>query len=241
MVVGGLLLRGLIAGVLAGFLAAGFSFFAGEPPLERALAFEAATAEPSASEPELVSRATQGGAGLFAAHTLYGAAAGGFFSLAFAVYFGRSNDLDPRALSGLLAIAGFVALVLVPELKYPANPPGVGEAATIGARTALYFGMLAISLLTMILAAMLAPFLVARLGPWNGGLACAAVFVLITAFAAAALPAVDEVPAGFPASVLWNFRMASLGARAVFWAALGLSFGVLAELWLKRMAHLRKA
>jgi predicted cobalt transporter CbtA len=241
MVVGGLLLRGLIAGVLAGFLAAGFSFFAGEPPLERALAFEASTAEPSASEPELVSRATQGGAGLFAAHIVYGAAAGGFFSLAFAISFGRSNDLDPRALSGLLAIAGFVALVLVPELKYPANPPGVGEAATIGARTTLYFGMLAISLLTMILAAMLAPFLVARLGPWNGGLACAAVFVLITAFAAAALPAVDEFPAGFPASVLWNFRMASLGARAVFWAALGLSFGVLAELWLKRLAHFRKA
>jgi predicted cobalt transporter CbtA len=239
--VSGLLLRGLIAGVLAGFLAAGFSFFFGEPPLERALAFEASATEPSASAPELVSRKTQRGAGLFAAHIIYGAAMGGLFSLAFALSFGRSNDLDPRALSGLLAIAGFVALVLAPELKYPANPPGTGETAAIGARTALYFGMLVITLLAMIIAGMLAPFLMARLDPWNGVLACAAVFVLITAFAAAALPAAEEVRAGFPASVLWDFRMASLGARGVFWAALGLIFGVMAEHWLNRMAHLRKA
>jgi hypothetical protein len=239
--VSGLLLRGLIAGVLAGFLAAGFSFFVGEPPLERALAIEAAATEPDAAAPEIVSRQTQRGPGLFAAYIIYGAATGGFFGLAFVLSFGRSNDLDPKALAGVLAIAGFAALVLVPDLKYPANPPGANEAAAIGARTALYFGLLAISLLAMILAATLAPVFLARLGPWNGVLACAAVFVLIAAFAAAVLPAADEVRTGFPASVLWNFRMASLGARAVFWAALGFSYGALAEHWLKRMAHLRKA
>lgn len=239
--VSGLLLRGLMAGVVAGFLAAGFSFFAGEPPLERALVFEAGAEEPAAPEPELVSRMTQRGAGLFTAHIVYGAATGGFFSLIFALCFGRFNNLDPRTLSALLSAAGLVALVLVPELKYPANPPGASEAATIGARTGLYFGMLAISLLSMVLAAMLAPVSMARLGPWNGALACAAVFVLITAYAGAALPAAGEVPAGFPAGVLWNFRVASLGTRAILWAALGLIFGAMAESWLNRTARLKKA
>ena len=112
---------------------------------------------------------------------------------------GGSDVFEPRALSALLAAAGFIALVLVPELKYPANPPAIGAAETIGARTALYFAMLAISLLAMILAVTLAPYLSARLGPWTGALAAAAVFIVVVGIAAVALPPVDEVPAGFPA------------------------------------------
>ena len=230
----GLLLRGLIAGVLAGFLAASFSLFVGEPPLERALEFETSVAKAPAAEPEIVSRSTQRGPGLFAAHMIYGAAIGGIFSLVFALAYGRIGDFAPRSLAGLLAIAGFIALVLVPELKYPANPPAIGASNTIGVRTALYFGMLAISLLAMILATTLAPVLALRFGPWNGALISAAVFFLTAAIAGAALPPVDEVPAGFPASVLCSFRVASLGARAIFWCALGLSFGALAEKCLKR-------
>src|SRR5262245_41593757 len=192
----GLLLRGLIAGVLAGFLAAAFSFFVAEPPLERALAFEASVAEAPAPEPEIVSRNTQGGLGLLAAHMIYGAAFGGFFSLVFALALGRLGDFAPRTLAGLLALVGFVALVLVPELKYPANPPGIGAPGTIGLRTALYFGMLAISLLAMILATTAFPVFAARFGPWDGALIAAIGFFLLAAFAGAALPSVDEVPAG---------------------------------------------
>jgi hypothetical protein len=231
--VSGLLLRGLIAGILAGLLAACFSFVAGEPPLERALAFEAAAAQASALEPEIVSRAIQRGAGLFMAHMTYGAAIGGLFSLLFAFAYGRLADLNPRGLAALLAAAGFVALALVPELKYPANPPAIGAAETIGARTALYFAMLAISFLSMLLAVNLARPLAALLGPWNGALLSAAVFILLAGTVGAAMPPVDEVPAGFLASALWNFRLASLGARAVFWAALGLAFGAMAENWMK--------
>jgi hypothetical protein len=229
-----LLLRGLIAGVLAGVLAAGFSYVLGEPPLERALAFETSLLAAPSIEPEVVSRGTQRGAGLFAAHVVYGAAFGGFFSLVFAFALGRIGNFGPHTLAGLLAFAGFIALVLVPELKYPANPPGIGAAGTIGMRTELYFAMLAISLLAMIFAATLAAALAARFGPWPGVLISGAVFVLMGASAGAALPAVDEVPDGFPAGVLWNFRLASIGARAIFWCALGLSFGAMAEKWLKR-------
>jgi hypothetical protein len=215
-VVSGLLLRGLLAGLLAGMLAAAFASVAGEPSIERAIAFESAADAAAGQTPatEIVSRSVQRGAGLFTASLVYGAALGGLFSLAFALAYGRVGEFDPRTLSALLAAAGFVALVLVPELKYPANPPAIGEAATIGARTALYFALLAISFLAMILAAMLALPLAARLGAWNGTLIAAAVFVVMAGIASLAMPPVDEVPAGFPANVLWNFR---LGGMTQIW------------------------
>jgi hypothetical protein len=86
----------------------------------------------------------------------------------------------------------------------------------------------------MILAATLASPFAARLGHWNGALVSAAVFVAVAGIAALALPPVDEVPVNFPASVLWNFRLASIGARAVLWAALGLAFGGMTQIWLRR-------
>lgn len=237
--VSGLLRRGLLAGILAGFLAASFSFFWGEPPLERALAFETAAIEAAGQkqEPEIVSRKVQRGAGLFAAHIIYGAALGSLFSLAFALCLGRIGSSDPQAVAALLAATGFVALVVVPELKYPSNPPAVGAAETIGARTELYFALLAISLLAMILSATLFPVLKARFGIFTGGLMSAFAFVAVAGSAALSLPSVDEVPASFPASVLWEFRLASIGARAVLWSALGIAFGATARNWLMKVKH----
>jgi hypothetical protein len=230
-VVSGLLLRGLLAGLLA----AGFSFFAGEPSIERAIAVEASVEQAAAqpAEPEIVSWSVQRGAGLLTAYIVYGAAIGGVFSLVFALAYGRVNGCDPKALSALLAFAGFVAMVLVPGLKYPANPPAIGAPEMIGARTALYCAMFAIALLAMILATTLAPPVAARLGSWNGALVSAAVFVAVAGLAALALPPVDEVPINFPASVSWNFRLASIGAGAVLWAALGLTVGGMTQIWLR--------
>ena len=60
------------------------------------------------------------------------------------------------------------------------------------------------------------------------------------------LPDVNEVPADFPAVVLWRFRMASLGMQVLMWTTLGLVFGMLAERLLEGryrslpVAHARK-
>jgi predicted cobalt transporter CbtA len=43
------------------------------------------------------------------------------------------------------------------------------------------------------------------------------------------LPGVDEVPAGFPAELLWRFRVGSLATQLALWAAMGLAFGALLE------------
>jgi predicted cobalt transporter CbtA len=137
--------------------------------------------------------------------------------------------LSPQSLSAFLAAAGFVAIYLVPNLKYPANPPSVGDPETIGIRTALYFIMMAISLAAMVGAAALKPLLVARFGRWNANLIVAACYVVVVVIAGLLLPVINEVPEDFPAVVLWKFRVASLGAQAIMWATLGLLFGALTE------------
>ncbi|HEY9347752.1 MAG TPA: CbtA family protein [Inquilinus sp.] len=241
--VGSLLLRGMLVGVLAGLLAFGFARIYGEPQVDRAIALEGtlghshdhgdhADATPTggeAEEPEVVSRETQAGLGLLTGAVVYGAAIGGLFALVFAFTYGRVGRLDARATAALLALAAFIALVVVPGLKYPANPPAVGNPDTIGERTTLFFIMLAISIAALTLAVNLALGLARRHGGWTAGLIAATVYVAIIAIAQVALPAVNEVPEGFPADLLWQFRIASLGMHAVLWTTIGLTFGVLAE------------
>lgn len=233
--VGPLLLRGMLAGVIAGLIGFGFARVFGVPQIERAIAFEMhrdhdhAHAKAETPEPELVTRATQAGAGLFVGAVVYGAAAGGLFSLVFAFVYGRFGRLSPRPMAALLALAAFLSLVLVPAFKYPANPPAAGAPDTIGIRTALYFAMLAISVVALIFAIRLANRLTRRYGNWNAGLVGAAAYVAIMAIAGYSLPDVSEVPEHFSAVVLWNFRIASLGLQLLLWTTIGVVFGLLAE------------
>lgn len=245
--VGHLLLRGMLVGVMAGLLAFGFARAFGEPEVARAIAYEAGRghahhdhatdtgqahshgsgqAHTHDSGPDVVDRGTQAGLGLFTAIVTFGAAIGGLFGLSFAFVHGRLGRLDARTTSALLALAGFVAIALVPALKYPANPPAVGSAETIGIRTGLYFLMLLVSVCATALAIVAARRLAPRLGGWNAALLGAGVFVIAIGAAYALLPGVDEVPEDFSAGLLWRFRIASLGIQAVLWATLGLAFGV---------------
>jgi predicted cobalt transporter CbtA len=181
-------------------------------------------------EEELVSRPVQAGLGLLVGVLVYSAAFGGLFGLAFAFAYGRTaTALTPQALAVMIAITGFVAIYLVPSLKYPANPPAVGEPETIGVRTALYFVMIAISLAAMIVSLSVKRLFLERFGEWGANLAVAACYIVLVAIAGFVLPSVNEVPEQFPATVLWNFRLASIGAQLVMWATLGLLFGALSQ------------
>jgi len=159
----------------------------------------------------------------------YNIAFGGLFALAFAICYGRIGDWSPRLTSAVLAFSGFIAVYAVPILKYPADPPSIGNPDTIGLRTAIYFGMIILSLGSMILAWNVRNRLIDQYGAWNATLIGAAVFVVAVVIFALAMPPLDEVPEGFPAVVLWQFRMASLGAQAIMWTVIGLGFGVWVE------------
>ncbi|RUM09129.1 CbtA family protein [Rhizobium chutanense] len=229
--VGNLLLRGMLAGLIAGILVFAFAHTFGEPLVDAAIAFEEATAQAAgeAAEPEIVSRATQAGPGLFTGVMAYSIAVGGLFSLAFAFVHGRLSSLSPRGTSAVIALAAFVAIVLVPGIKYPANPPAVGNPDTIGVRTELFFLMIVVSLAALIAAVALSRRLSGRFGLWNGAIIAGVAYLIFIGLVLYLLPPINEVPENFSALVLWRFRTTTLAMHAILWAALGLAFGALAE------------
>ena len=223
--------RGMAAGLLAGLLAGLFAFFVGEPLLDRAIAIEEASAHDGAhhhDDEEIFSRPTQK-AGLFFATGLFGVTVGGVFGLAFAFFRGRlAADSDFKR-SVYLTAAVFAGAFLIPFLKYPANPPAVGDPETIGARTAAYFTLVGLSLL-VVLAAWLAARALRERGVdatrrralVGAGMALAVGTLFL------ALPAAPSA-GNFPAGLLWGFRLSSFGTQLVFWAGLGVVFGLLCE------------
>ncbi|WP_338677769.1 CbtA family protein [Streptomyces sp. SCSIO 30461] len=231
-----LLVRGMLAGVLAGLLSYGLAYLIGEPQIDAAIAVEEAGAahhghgggggEP---EEELVSRAVQATAGLSTAVLVYGTALGGITALALCFALGRLGAFGARATAALVAAGGFVAVAFVPFLKYPANPPAVGDPGTLNQRTAMFFLMIVFSVLLLIGAVLIGKKLAPRWGNWNATVAAGAVFTVVVGVALAFLPAGDATPEHFPADVLWQFRLASLGVQALLWAALGLILGEFAQ------------
>lgn len=242
MIAGRLLARGMVAGCIAAALAFVFARLFGEPQVDLAIAFEATrhaaeAAHTHMQEAEPVSRATQASYGLLTAVVLYGTAFGGIFSLVFAYAYGRLNAWSPRALALLLAGAGFVAFVLVPDLKYPPNPPAVGVPATLAFRTITYFAMIGLSVSVGAIATLIGQKISQSKGAWAGSLWGVGLFIALIAAIQTAMPDVNEVPAGFPAVVLWRFREASIGMQLVLWSSMGLLFGALAQRLLTPKAH----
>ncbi|WP_149183724.1 CbtA family protein [Streptomyces sp. TRM49041] len=230
-----LLVRGMLAGIGAGLLASVVAYFIGIPSVDAAIDYESAQAASAAgghahdAEEELFSRAQQSTVGLATGVLVFATALGGIAALAYCFALGRVGRFRARATAALVAGAGFVTVSLVPFLKYPANPPATSDPGSLDQRTTLYFLMIALSVLLGVGAILLGRRLAARLGDWNASVAAGAAFVAVVAVAMAFLPSVSETPKDFPATVLWEFRLAALGIQAVLWAAFGLLFGHLAE------------
>lgn len=226
-----LLIRGMLVGVVAGLLAFAFAYVFGEPQVQHAIDFEGQLARLAHEPPEtaIVSRGVQRTIGLLTGTTLAGVALGGAFSLVFAWAYGRIGAIGARATAALLALAAYLTITLVPFTKYPANPPTIGNPDTIGRRTILFVAMIALTILTFVAAARVRRQLLARLGAWNATLLAAASFVALIAIVQLILPGVHETPKGFPADVLWRFRLASLGINATLWTTIGLGFGAAAQ------------
>ncbi|MFD0437464.1 CbtA family protein [Streptomyces chartreusis] len=224
-----LLVRGMLAGLGAGVLALIVAYVLGEPSVDKAIGFEEAHAAGHEHEVELVSRSLQSTAGLATGVLIYGVSFGGIAALAYCFALGRVGRFSPRATALLLSGCALLAVYVVPFLKYPANPPAVGDPDTIGRRTTLYFLMMVLSVLLAVAATILGRRLAPRLGNWYATVVAVAAFALVSGLAFAFLPVVNEVPADFPATVLWRFRLSALAMQATLWAGFGLLFGELAE------------
>lgn len=226
------LVRGLLAGLLAGIAAFGVAYVVGEPSVNAAIAIEEATAnesadhhadDPAASNVTEVSRHNQSTWGLLTATTGVGVALGGVTALASAAAMGRLGRMTPTQSTAVVSAIGFVAVALVPFLKYPATPPAVGNPETISERTGLYFAMLAIAVVAAVAETVFGALLF-RQGrtAWFATVLPIVGFTAIVGVAALTLPPVNELGA-FPADVLWSFRLGSILTSAALWAVLGMA------------------
>ena len=220
-----LLAAGTLAGLAAGAASALFSATAGRGPIRDAIALEDSIshATSGAHHEDLFGRGVQevGGAiGL----VVFGLALGVIFAVVLGAVGPRLAASTPLAASVRLGCAGFVAVVVVPFLKYPANPPAVGDPSTVNERTVLYFAALALSIL--LAWAVWRFHRAALLAPTAQAWATAALYAAGLAVIFLALPAnPDDVEA--PAELVWRFRLASLGGLAAAWAVLALVTGTL--------------
>jgi hypothetical protein len=260
-----LILRGLLAGAVGGLLAFLFARIFAEPQIQKAIDYESArdvaqaALDKAAGLPvesegmEIFSRTVQANVGIGVALIFFGAAMGALFAVAYAICLGRTGRIRPRNLALLVAGAGFLGMYLVPFIKYPANPPAIGNGDTIQLRGSFYLLMVACSVLFLILTVWLGKKLQDRFGTWNATLIAGGVFIVATAIVMLILPSFGELAAnkqfhsptetplpltdpsgkivfpGFPADLLYNFRLYSIGAQLLLWTAIGLIFGPLAE------------
>lgn len=234
------LIRGLIAGLVAGLATFFVAHQVGEPHVETAIALEEAgaaaptehTHDEAAADGHThthshgddggteVSRDDQRTWGLLTATLTVGVALGGVLGLVAAGVAGRIGRLTVRQSTALVAVVGFVSFSLVPFLKYPATPPAVGDAATIGARTGDYFGFLLVSVVAAVLLTVLAVRLLPRYGAFAVTVGAVAAYLVVVVVVGQMFPTVNEV-GDFPADVLWYFRRASVITLATTWSVLG--------------------
>ena len=249
------LIRGLLAGLLAGLVAFGVAYAVGEPSVNAAIALESAgggghthAEEPAphdhgdgsaphdhseAPAQTEVPRSLQSTLGLLTGTLVAGVTLGGLAGMLSALALGRFGGLRERGTALAIAAVGFVALYVVPFVAYPPNPPAVGQGDTIGVRTGLFFTTMAISVVAAVTAVVVGRKLAARWGSWYAGLAAVGGYLAVAVVAVLLLPTFDEVPASFPASILYQFRTASFVTQLALWTVLGVS---LAEL-LHRLRH----
>jgi hypothetical protein len=230
------LVRGLLAGFVGGLVAFGVAYVVGEPSINAAIEIEESgglgdhhahpTPNDSSGAAE-VPRLLQSTVGLLTGTLVAGVTLGGLLGVLSALALGRFGRLGVRGVSLSLAAIGFVSVSLIPFVAYPPNPPAVGHPDTIGVRTALYFILLASSIIAAVAAVLVGRELADRWGAWYATLSAIAGYLLVTISALALLPSYSEVPADFSATVLYEFRAASLLTQLSLWASLGVTLGEL--------------
>ena len=226
-----ILLAGAIAGTILGILNQGVV----EPYIEEAIALENEKA--AAEEREIVNpiefnnyRLWQRG-GEISAGTILGTTIAALFGLVFAYSRksipGSSNKKKALILAGVM----WFVIFLVPALKYPANPPAVGDPETIYYRQSLYLAYLAISGFTALGVA----FMYGKIGDKESKkvIAPSLIYAVIMVAAYLAMPPNPDA-INTPMDLVTGFRIASGFTMSMFWGLLGI---ILGTFWDKTKPH----
>jgi len=228
--------RGLLAGAVGGLLAGAFGFLLAEPVMDRAVRLEAARSAAAGEHTvETFTRHTQH-LGFLGATLAVGLALGVLYAVTHQLLQRFAPDRDPWGRALRLGGAAFFGLSLVPFLRYPSNPPGVGDAATIDSRAHLWLVSLVIGLVGAAFAALITRGLKERgTGPSLRQLAAVGVLAATVALTFVLPPNTDPIQA--PVHLVWQFRLLSLATLVLLWGGLAAAFGLLGERASRRTAR----
>lgn len=220
----------LIAGLVAGLAAGLFGLLITVRYVDRAIALEeqrTATENGGVeTHEEVFSRRTQK-LGLIAGDLLYGVAIGCLFAGVFGLISSGRAPAGRRQQVMLLAAGAVVAVVLVPFLRYPPFPPGVGHPDTLARRQLLFISCVLLAIVAVWCAARLYQRLLSR-GRMTAGVAGAAAGGILLVTLVVLLPGRTDAVA-VPSRLLWQFRLASLAGQIIFWTVFTLLFARLIE------------
>lgn len=169
--------------------------------------------------------------GEIVAATIMGTSLSALFGVVFVYSRNSLPGLDNAKKALILAGVMFLVLFLVPALKYPANPPAVGNPSTIYYRESLFIGFIAISGFSALVLALL----YRKLGSDQSKRNIATPLVYAAIMVAAYLvfpPNPDKTT--IPMDLIVSFRTVSVFTIGIFWGLLGIIFGAL---WDKFKPH----
>ena len=215
------ILSGALAGTILGIINLGLV----EPYIDQAIGIEIQKSVSTGENVDLSEIAHYRiwqKSGEVVAAAVYGISLGALFGIIFAysknALPGSNNKKKALFLAGIL----WFVLYLVVAIKYPANPPAVGNPETIYYREALYVAFIAISGFTALVLALLWK----RVKINSKKIVFPLVYAGIMTAAYLAMPANPD-PINISMELVQNFRVWTAVTIGIFWGLLGIIFGSL--------------
>ncbi len=226
--VGITLTSGVIAGIILAFLNLGIV----EPTIDKAIALEVqkqVSSGENVNMSELIDYRYWQKAGAFAGGAIYGAGLAALFGVIFVFTRnklpGKNNKQKAIFLAGIM----WFVLFLMVALKYPANPPAVGDPETIYYRETLYVGYIMISGLAALGMAVI--WIKTRINSKKIIIPLMYAAIMVTAYAV--MPSnPDKIEISM--DLIQTFRVLTATTIGVFWGILGIIFGSLWDKFLSR-------
>ena len=223
----------LLSGVIAGVILAGVNYFVAEPFIDQTIGIEVDNGIASGEVvdfDELSSYRVWQKEGTFAAGAFLGLTYGAILGIVYVISRKYLPSSDDRKKALILAAIMCLSLYVVPFIKYPANPPAVGDPETIGLRDSLYTSyQLASGLIALGVSILM--YKLQRIGYIK--YVIPVIYLGLVASIYAIFPAnPDEITA--PMDLVNAFRAVTFGTMVMFYLVLGTIFGIM---WNKFKPH----
>ena len=223
----------IFSGAISGIILAGMNLLVVEPFIDKAIGIETNKAIASGKHIDLNEQNSYRiwqKSGSIVAGSILGMAYGSLLGIVYAFsrkFLPFSSD-KKKAI--FLSLVIYFVMFVIPFLKYPGNPPAVGNPATIYLRESLFLGYLAISTITTLgLGILFYKFRHVK----HISIIIPLVYAVVISSAFALFPAnPDKI--SIPMDLVSSFRIVTALTQLGFWMVLGIIFGLL---WDKYKPH----